>query len=133
MLRPRYTALLIAALAAMPWLGGCATHVNPDGSRSVTSTPSPAIVRLRANYADLIQTGNTESAYPEYVGQMENLLEEWNPVGASVVDVVFVLGRPYERHEDRIVYVFEGGFSGVLWVFQLQDGRVTAVERGSVN
>ncbi len=99
----------------------------------MTSTPSQEIVRLRANYADLIQTGNTESAYPEYVGQMENLLEEWNPVGASVVDVVFVLRRPSERHEDRIVYVFEGGFSGVLWVFQLKDGSVTAVERGSVN
>lgn len=64
---------------------------------------------------------------------MENLLLEWNPVGASVDDVVFLLGRPSERREDRIVYVFEGGFSGVLWVFELKTGRVTAVERGSVN
>ncbi len=129
----RYTTWLTAALIAMSWLGGCATHVKPGGSRSVTSTPSPEIARLRADYSDLIQTGNTESAYPEYVRQMENLLEEWNPVGASVEDVVFLLGRPSERHEDRIVYVFEGGFSGVLWVFQLKHGSVTAAERGSVN
>ncbi len=133
MLSARYTLWLFAALTIMSWLGGCATHVKHDGRRSATSTPSPEIVQLRANYADLIQTGNTESAYPEYVRQMENLLEEWNPVGASVEDVVFLVGRPSERHEDRIVYVFEGGFSGVLWVFQLKDGSVTAVERGSVN
>ena len=133
MLRARYIIWLLAAQTATPWLGGCATDVLRGGSRSVTSTPSPEIVRLRANYADLIQTGNTESAYPESVRQMENLLKAWNPVGASVEDVVFLLGRPSERYEDRIVYVFEGGFSGVLWVFQLKDGSVAAVERGSVN
>ncbi|UCD76539.1 MAG: hypothetical protein JSV91_06360 [Phycisphaerales bacterium] len=123
-----FVCLTICAVTA---LGACSSE--PDAGRSLTITPSQEIIRLRATYADLIQTGNTGSKYPEYVRQMETLLEEWNPVGASTEDVVFLLGRPSVRYDDRIVYFFEGGFSGVLWVFQLEDDRVTSVERGSIN
>jgi hypothetical protein len=90
-------------------------------------------VRLRAAYAGLIRTGDTGYAYPEYVSQMENLLNEWDPVGASVEDLVFLLGVPSERREDRLLYVFEGGFSGVVWVFHLENDRITSVERGSIS
>ena len=119
-----------AATVAVP-LTACS--FRSDGSGSASFTPSREVVRLRAAYAGLIETGDTGSAYAEYVSQMENLLNEWDPVGASVEELVFLLGVPSELHEDRIVYIFDGGFSGVLWVFHVENDRITSVERGSIN
>ena len=64
-------------------------------------------------------------------GRVDALLREWNPVGGSGDDVIFIMGVPHERSDERIVYLLgSSGSEAVYWHFFLDDGGVvTSVDR----
>jgi len=65
---------------------------------------------------------------------MRELLAEWNPVGLSEDQIVFVLGPPTSQDKEHNVfgYYFENGFNGVGWDFVFKQGVVERVEKHGI-
>lgn len=69
--------------------------------------------------------------YPSYVGEMESLLGEFNPIGYREESIQCLPGPPAQHDDSRLAYLFEGGFGGVYWVFHFDTDVVSGVGRGS--
>jgi len=87
---------------------------------------------IREKYQGKIITGNTDKDYPRYAAAMEELLNEWNPIGHTAEEVEFIIGAPPEIIKGDLMYRFEDGFSGVAWLFKLKEGKVIEVQQLSI-
>jgi hypothetical protein len=88
---------------------------------------------IRKKYEGKIIPGNTDKDYPRYASAMEELLNEWNPIGHTAEEVEFIIGAPPEIIKGDLMYRFEDGFSGVAWLFKLKDGNVIEVQQLSID
>jgi len=84
---------------------------------------------IKRKYDGRIITGNTGNDCVQYAAMMQQLLEEWDPVGHTAEEVEFVIGRPYRPASDRLVYRFDSGYNGVEWSLWLKDGKIVKIEK----
>jgi len=57
---------------------------------------------------------------------MKNLVEEWQPKGAMVEELEWVVGNPPTKgKEGTVSYRYDTGFGGQVWVFETKDGKIS--------
>jgi micrococcal nuclease len=83
--------------------------------------------KLVKKYEDKIKPGITGEDAPEYRKQFTKLLEEWMPIGKKVSELTRIVGeKPDDPHQLQS-YSFDTGFSGLKFIFRVEDGKITAV------
>lgn len=111
---------------------GDASPASPASRQAEASFPAE-LRALKDRYAGPLRFGNVGSD-PRPAEAMERLTGEWDPVGLTREEVVFVLGKPTREDHRSLEYRIEDGYTGTAWVFRLDDGRrVTAVEVVAIN
>jgi len=88
-----------------------------------------ALVPIRAKYAAIIKPGISKD-HGKHAEVMRELLSEWNPVGLSEDQIVFVLGPPtsQDKEHNYFAYHYENGFAGTGWNFVFKQGVVEQVK-----
>lgn len=94
------------------------TSANNLGPQSQVSPPY-----LR----DIIQHRYGDEAR-KAITAMGEFLKTWNPVGRTTGEIKSVFGNPSLEKKDSIQYKFDTGLNGCIYVFVINQGKVTAIE-----
>lgn len=99
-----------------------------DSIGDSTMKPFEELVSIRAKYAATIKPG-IHKDYARNCEVMRQLLAEWNPIGVTRDQLLFVLGPPTtENNEaDSLSYSFQNGYFGEGWRFVFDKGRVAKI------
>lgn len=105
------------------------------GNEFLTSTNSPVIsatiAGLRQKHGQ-IPFGISAEKFLESMKRMHDLLAEWNPIGTSSNELVYLLGLPTEplsrRNPNRLGYAVDTGLNGAVWYFDLENQKVARME-----
>lgn len=97
-----------------------------DMSRTYGSRKS--VAELKKAYAGRMEPRFGENWMKSF-SAMEELLDEWCPIGKRITDLAEIVGSPGEEAGRDRIYGFEGGFFGVQLRFRIADGVIHSVYR----
>jgi hypothetical protein len=86
------------------------------------------LTTLKDRYRGRIVVGLTGNDAAGYAAAMEEMLDEWNPVGYRSSEVEYVIGPPSRMRDGDMIYHFDDGFGGQGWVLVIENERVVKVD-----
>jgi hypothetical protein len=86
------------------------------------------VVDLKRRYGSRISADGRGSDAIEMAIIVANLMKEWNPILASVSDLMAIMGTPTKEESGVLEYVFDNGLDGDLWRFTVLDDIIVGVE-----
>lgn len=116
--------LILCAVAIL----ACALHFYRQSS-TIANIPSNddklrmlAIMQKRST-ANIIQA--KEAA--------DSLLKKWEPIGWTTAELHSVFGKPDVEDGKVLTYLFDTGFGGWAFNFEMQSGKVSAFKRMGID
>ena len=108
-------------------------EVSPRSALSDEKSDSPVQTNTPpGDLKEIIQNGYKNGA-SKANDAMESFLKNWNPVGHSVDELKAIFGKPTVEKNDSIGYYFDAGLFGWAFEFKLHYGKVSALERRSID
>lgn len=137
---PRYFAIALMAGMVGAGCGGVRTAKTNEGltksklrENANRTEISKTIANLRSKHGQ-IPFGISAENFLENIGRMHALLAEWNPIGTSSNELVYLLGLPTEPLSRRnpnpncMGYAVDSGLKGAVWYFDLENQKVMRME-----
>ena len=96
-----------------------------DMSRTYASRRS--VAELKKAYAGRIKPGIDNENWVRHLAAMEELLDEWCPIGKRFSDLAEIIGDAGEENGRDRGYRFENGFFGTYIRFRVEEGVIRSV------
>jgi transposase len=91
------------------------------------------IADLTRRYGGQISASTRGRAAVDAAALVLRLMEEWNPIHATVADLKAIMGEPTVERPGVLEYVFDHGYSGHSWRFAVADDIVVGTEWNSLD
>jgi hypothetical protein len=123
----KYIVFLVTAVLA---ISGCSQHncekslITSNNRQNTKNT----VAYLRSKYEKRIIINPPNKYYTmENLQAMDELLQEWNPVGATIDDLKQVIPRlPNKGDSDEIIYYFFRGIGGTVYIFKHDGNKIVS-------
>lgn len=86
----------------------------------------PSTEELQRKYRGRIRPGITPTPFSSALA-MRELLAEWFPIGKEIRTLAEIVGAAGNREAGEVSYLFDSGYGGVAYRFEVRDGRIESL------